>query len=411
MNGDDLHKPLGLDLDADREVGREIPWNMVGYGGLGVLAAGLMTFAWLTDNGMGGEPFAVASIQPAPKSQPIAPAPVAAAPVASTEDATASIRVTSAGRTNAADIENASGVKVVRQGGGSVPGALIIQVPQKLGIELTPAPDRRLVEKAKYGPIPKISADGSRPLDVYARPIVTSLTIKPGAPRIAIVVGGMGLSATATRLALEKLPGDVTFAFAPYGADLERQAAKARADGHETILQLPMEAFEGADMNGARTLETSLTPDQLMDRLHWHLSRFSGYVGVENFLGQRFTAREEAIAPVMREMAKRGLLYLDDGSSPTSVAPAVGATVGAVNSRADVVIDAERAPEAIGAALLKLEAIAREKGYAIGTMSALPATVEQTAKFIDGLEKRGVALAPLSAVVKKAPGPSASVKR
>ncbi len=363
MAGDDLHKPLGLDLDRDRKDRREIPWSIIGFGGLGLLGAGLFAFVWATDNGMGGEPFAIATIEPAPKTPPrtaaASPAPSASAAVAPADDTTGTVRITTATATNANDIEKNSGVKVFRPGGGSAPGALIIEIPQKHNVELAPAPDRRLVEKGKYGPLPKIGADGARPADVYARPVVASLSSKAGAPRIAIVVGGMGLSATATRLAMEKLPGEVTFAFAPYGADLDRQAAKARAEGHETILQLPMEAFEGADMNGSRTLEVALAPDQLIDRLSWHLSRFTGYVGVENFLGQRFTSQEQAITPVLREIGKRGLLYLDDGSSQTSIAPTLGATLGVANARADVVIDAERAPEAIGAALVRLEAMAR----------------------------------------------------
>lgn len=411
MPADDLHQPLGLDIDSSADGGREIPWGLVGYGGTALLIGALGVFAWLTDNGMGGEPFAVARIEPAVKQPAAAPPVAAVAPADRTEDATATVRPGSA-RVNAGDVENASGVRVIRQGGAQAPGSLIIQVPQnRLGVELVPAPDRRLVEKGKYGPLPRIGADGARPADVYARPIVTSLAIKPGAPRIALVVGGMGLSAVATRLAMEKFPGDVTFAFAPYGAELDRQAARARAEGHELVLQLPMEAFEGADMNGARTLEAGLAPDQMMDRLQWHLSRFTGYVGVENFLGQRFTSREDAIGRVLGEVARRGLFYLDDNSSPLSLATTVGPNVGAAVARADVVIDAERTPEAVGAALVKLEGIARSNGSAIGVMSALPANVEQASKFVQGLEARGTMLAPLSALVGKPPAPSARNNR
>ena len=331
-------------------------------------------------------------------------------PAINAQDVTGSVPVNQ-GRRDAADVESDSGVRVVRQGGASAPGALIIEIPHKIGIELNLAPDRRLVEKSKYGPLPRIGADGSRPFDIYARPLVTPMSIKPGAPRIALVVGGMGLSETATRNALEKLPGDVTFAFAPYGPNLDQQAAKARAEGHELLLQLPMESFEGAATAGDRTLESSLSPDQIVDRMHWHLARFSGYVGVENFLGQRFTSRETAIAAVMGEVARRGLLYLDDGSSPVSLAPSIGASLGAIVGRADLVVDADRSDDAIAAAFAKLEAIAREKGAAIGTLSALPGSVERAAQFVQGLEKRGVALVPLSAIVGKEALPTAKLNR
>jgi uncharacterized protein len=402
MSADDLHKPLGLDRDL--ELRREIPWNAIGYGGLAALLLGLGVFAFMFDNGMGGEPFAVARIETTPK--PLAPPPAKAPAI--TPDVTATI-ATSGARSNAADVEASTGVRVVRPGGGETPGGLIIQIPQNIGAGLPPAPDRRLVENGKYGPLPKIGPDGARPVDVYARPTTTTLSGRGGPPRVALVVGGLGLSVTATRFATDKLPADVTFAFAPYGADLERQAARARADGHETILQLPMDATDGA--NGARALEADLSADQQLDRLSWHLSRFTGYVGVENFLGRNLTARVEAISPILAEVAKRGLLYLDDGSSPQSVAATAGASLGAPSARADVVLDAERSPEAMAAAFARLEAIARERGSAIGTMSALPASVEQIARLLPGLERRGVIVAPLSALVARPAIPSARNSR
>jgi polysaccharide deacetylase 2 family uncharacterized protein YibQ len=406
MPADDLHKPLGLDRDL--ELRREIPWNAIGYGGLAALVLGLGVFAFMFDNGMGGEPFAVARIETAPK--PAVPPPAKAPAVNS--DITATI-ATSGARSNAADVEASTGVRVVRPGGGETPGGLIIQIPQNIGAGLPPAPDRRLVDNGKYGPLPKIGPDGARPVDVYARPTTTALSGRGGPPRVALVVGGLGLSVTATRFAMDKLPPDVTFAFAPYGADLERQAARARADGHETVLQLPMDATDSAaaGTNDSRALEAGLSADQQLDRLSWHLSRFTGYIGVENFLGRDLTAQVEAISPILAEVAKRGLLYLDDGSSPQSVAATAGASLGAPSARADVVVDAERSPEAIAAAFARLEAIARERGSAIGTMSALPATVEQAARFLQGLERRGVIVAPLSALVARPAIPTARNSR
>ncbi len=409
MAGDDLHTPLGVDRDADAaDPATGGSRGALGLGAIGLVCAGLAGVAWWTDNGMGGEPFTISPIEIVKQTAPEAPKPPL--PAVSADEATGTIPAAT-GRANAEDVEASSGVRVIRQGGGIAPGAQIIQVPKRLGIELPPAPDRRVVEKGKYGLLPKIGGDGSRPSDVYARPLITSMGVRPGAPRIALVVGGMGLSEVATRAAMEKLPGDVTFAFAPYGVELARQTAQARADGHELVLQLPMEGLDGVDMNGSRTLTTELTADQFADRLAWHLSRFTGYVGVENFLGARFTAREASVKALLSEIGGRGLIYLDDGSSPTSLVPSVGAALHVVAGRADVVIDADRAPDAVAAALARLEAIARKNGSAIGSMSALPVSVEQAARFIQGLEKRGVALAPLSAVIGKPPGPGANINR
>ncbi len=180
--------------------------------------------------------------------------------------------------------------------------------------------DQKFVEMTTHGAIPKIADDGVRPAEAFARP-VKPLPGKPDAPRIALIVGGLGVSANVTSEAIAKLPGAVTLALMPYGTNVERLAAQAREAGHEILLQVPMEPFGYPDNDpGPQTLLTSLTPEQNLERLHWLMSRFQGYVGVADASGARFTASEQSFAPVLRETAKRGLIYVDDGSNPRSVA-------------------------------------------------------------------------------------------
>ncbi len=123
--------------------------------------------------------------------------------------------------------------------------------------------EQRLAETSRHGPLPKVAPDGSRPSEIYAR-AVTAIPGKPDAPRVAIVVGGLGISATATSAALSKLPGVVTLAFAPYGNNVDQLAARARADGHEVVLQVPMEPFDYPDNDpGPKTLLTTLDAGQI----------------------------------------------------------------------------------------------------------------------------------------------------
>jgi hypothetical protein len=262
--------------------------------------------------------------------------------------------------------------------------------------------DPRLTESSRHGPLPKIAQDGSRASDIYARP-VKAIAGKPDAPRVAIVVGGLGISGAATSDALGKLPGAVTLALAPYGGNLAQIAARARNDGHELLLQVPMEPFDYPDNDpGPQTLLTSLDPGKNVDRLQWLMSRFQGYVGIANTMGARFTAAEPSLAPVLQETAKRGLLYLDDGSSQRSVA---GQLAGANNlpfAKADLVIDAVPTPSDVDHALARLEAMARERGFAVGMASALPVSIERIAKWAKAVEGRGVLLVPITAVANKA---------
>jgi polysaccharide deacetylase 2 family uncharacterized protein YibQ len=295
-------------------------------------------------------------------------------------------------------MERRSGVKIIRPGGGATPGALIIDVATALNTRLAAAPDPRLIEQTRHGPVPRIGFDGARPAEIYARPAV----FVPGLPRIALLVGGMGLSPRATEAAIAGLPGAVTLGFAPYGADLARQTALAREAGHELVLEIPMEPFDfPRDNPGPHTLVADAGKDGNGGNLTWLMSRFTGYAGVANFLGGKFTADAKALTPVLREFAARGLFYVDDGTSARSLAMTLASGQDLTAARADIVIDSTAEPGAIEAALARLEAIARDKGLSIGVASALPASVESIGRFARALEARGIALVPLSSAMPR----------
>jgi polysaccharide deacetylase 2 family uncharacterized protein YibQ len=264
-----------------------------------------------------------------------------------------------------------------------------------------PYVDQRFAEASRHGAIPKIALDGTRPSEAFAQP-VKALAGKPNAPRIAIVVAGLGISASGTRDALAKLPGPVTLAFAPYGADLERLAARARDGGHELLLQVPMEPFDYPDNDpGPQTLLTSLEAEQNVDRLRWLMSRLQGYVGIANYMGARFMTAAPALAPVLRETAKRGLIFVEDGSAPRSLAGEIAGANNLPFAKADLVIDAVPAAADIDRALARLEKTARERGSAVGMANALPASIERIAAWAKAAEGRGIALVPISAVAPR----------
>src|SRR5205085_2761381 len=189
----------------------------------------------------------------------------------------------------------------------------------------------------------------------------------------------------------------VTYAFAPYGTDLERWVARARREGHEVLLQIGMEPFDYPDNDpGPQTLLASLSPGQNIERLHWFLSRFQGYVGVTSLMGARFIATDQALGPVIREVGKRGLIYFDDGSSPRSVASQMSGASNAAFAKADAILDAVPTAGEIDNALARLEASARNRGVAVGAASALPVTIERIAQWAKAAQARGIMLVPVS---------------
>ena len=404
MTDDDLNAPLGqFPLQKRLSLGNAL-YAAVAIGGLGLLAVAA-AFLPAVVRPPGAALYAANGV-PAPGTAPYetpagvpnnAHPPQRNAEVASKTTATVPAQKASLG-TEA--VERRTGVKIIRAGAAAAPEALIIDVAKALDTGLPAAPDPRLIEQTPRGPIPRIGADGARPSEVYARSAVSSGGLTQGSPRVALLVGGMGLARQATESAITSLPGAVTLGFAPYGADLARETGRAREAGHEVVLQIPMEPFDFPRNNpGPHTLLAGAGKAANVDNLTWIMSRFTGYAGVANFLGGKLTADAKALTPVLREIATRGLYYVDDGTSAQSLAVTLAPGQALAAARADVVLDSTAEPEAIEAALARLAAIARDKGVAIGVASALPSSIATIGRFARALEARGIALIPLSAAM------------
>ncbi len=404
MAADDLSAPLGP--DAKRKPVRlpnAFPMAVVGV--LGLCIAVFVVWAAMVDDPLGGEPMVVsADIRgAAPSKGDGAGAPAAnPATVEKVESQAAGEPAKRApGAATPPAAHNApAGMQTVTIIDGTSGKRQEITIAANEPSRSAPV-DQRLLEATRHGAIPRVGLDGARASVAYAR----SAGVAAGnsnVARVAIVIGGLGIGAGGTADALANLPGAVTFAFAPYGADLDRLVSRARVDGHEVLLQIPMEPFDYPDNDpGPQTLLISLAPEQNIDRMHWLMSRFQGYVGVSNYMGARFTANEAALAPMLREVAKRGLLYLDDGSSPRSLASQIAGANQLPFAKANIVLDAVPTKAEIDNALARLEKAARESGVAVGVATALPVSINLIAQWAKNAESRGLLLVPISAAAVK----------
>ncbi|HEY6631087.1 MAG TPA: divergent polysaccharide deacetylase family protein [Rhizobiaceae bacterium] len=287
-------------------------------------------------------------------------------------------------------------IHVNPESAGKGNGVIIIRDPSAVGQDLATAhlPDMALIEDSETGPLPIRAADGRRPVDVYARPWSGAR----GA-RVAIVIGGLAVSQTGTQEAIERLPAEVTLAFAPQGNSIGRWMQAARRKGHEILLQAPLEPYDYPNVDpGRNTLTVAATPEENIEKLRWTLSRTTNYTGVMNYMGARFVADPDAMAPMMTELARRGLLYLDDGSTARSAAPDLALKERVPFASGDAIIDGERNRGAILKKLDQLEATARARGFALGTGSAFDVTVDAVTSWAAEARKRGIEIVPVSAI-------------
>lgn len=291
------------------------------------------------------------------------------------------------------DVAPPSGGESGRSEDGSI---IVIRDPSTLTRSemLVHLPHPDLVEESQFGPLPQRSTSGLRPFDAYRG----SWSGTRGA-RIALVIGGLGLSQTGTQAAIETLPSGVTLAFAPLGNSLDRWMKQARREGHELFLQIPMEPFDYPSVDPGRgTLTVDAAPAERRATLYGSLGQMTNYVGLVNYMGARFTADPGAMEALMEELARRGLGYLDDGSSARSLAGQSAERAGVPFAAADVAIDTVRERGAVLKELDQLERIARAEGSAIGIGAAFDITVDAVAAWIGEARQRGVEIVPVSAL-------------
>lgn len=274
--------------------------------------------------------------------------------------------------------------------GATVAGGSAIGAPRLAAQPLVPAPIAGLSQPGPLGPLPVIATDGRVPAQAYARPFQSN-----GKPRVALIVGGLGLNAVTTRAAIERLPAEVTLSFVPYAEGLQGWIDLARAQGHEVMIEIPMEptGYPNNDP-GPYTLLANAAADDVEARMNWLLARATGYFGVTNYLGDRFMVSDDGMSAFLAVLRQRGIAFLDDGSARRR--PGAWA-----RASADVIVDETQTPAAIIGRLNALEAAAKTRGAALGTGFAYPVTVEAAARWTAGLDARGLQLAPASAMTQR----------
>ena len=218
-------------------------------------------------------------------------------------------------------------------------------------------------------------------------------------PLVAIVLDDLGLDRARTAEAI-RLRGPLTMSFMTYASDLAEQTEAARRAGHELFLHVPMEAVDRHADPGPHGLFTTLSREEILERLRWGLGRFDGFVGINNHMGSKFTADAHSMTPVMEELRARGLVFLDSRTSPASTGICLAVAYRVPHAARDVFLDDDQVPSAIAKQLAQVEQVARQHGSAIAIGHPHDATIAALRAWLPLLGEKGFVLVPVSAVVR-----------
>ncbi len=263
---------------------------------------------------------------------------------------------------------------------------------------LNAKPQREPGSEAQVIVIPRrvVPAEG---LAAWRRNAVAAPNVA-GKAVIAMVIDDMGVDQRRSA-EMVKLPGPLTLSYLPYGRDLPRQTAEARARGHELLVHVSMEPLDAKIKPGPNALTTDLPEDEIRRRFDWALDAFDGYVGINNHMGSRFTSERAGMDVVMDEIKTRGLLFLDSRTVQHSVGAAVASAHGVPHAGRHFFLDNEQSVAEVNRQLAETERVARQTGFAVAIGHPHDVTIAALRAWLPTLEERGFVLAPISTVVER----------
>jgi uncharacterized protein len=294
--------------------------------------------------------------------------------------------------------ENKPGIAIPEMAGTkSLKDAEIASAPTDQAPDMAP---ETIPETDPLPIIPPIKA-AIRTWQINALPFVSD-----DRPKIAIVIDDMGIDRTRSRRAVD-LPPPLTLSYLTYGRDLATQTANARAGGHELLMHIPMEPSSAAVDPGPNVLLNGMEETELLKNLRWNLDQFDGYVGINNHMGSRFTSDLDGMRSVMKELASRGLLFLDSVTSPRTKGSRAAKSAGIPHLVRNIFLDHVDDLQSIKDRLRDTERLARKQGHAIAIGHPRDKTLEALAPWLQTIEDRGFQLIPLTALlIKKNPSDS-----
>lgn len=261
-----------------------------------------------------------------------------------------------------------------------------------------PPLDPSLTRRSRFGPIPGPNIDGLTPLKAYSAKVDQT----SGRTPVSIIIGGLGVHSALTRRTIDELPPEVTLSFAAHAPGLQDWIDRARAAGHEVLLEIPMESERfNADEPGAdRTMRVNASVSDNRRNLHFLLSRAQGYAGIINYNGDLFLRRSDVVAPILAELTASGLGFVSDGAFDTPTLTALSGSVNLPYSEAFGLIDPQPDPATILAKLDALTIGAKDAPGLTGVGFAYPQTIDAVKGWTATLATNGLVLVPATASLK-----------
>ncbi len=177
----------------------------------------------------------------------------------------------------------------------------------------------------------------------------------------------------------------------------EEVAQAAKRSGHEVMLHLPLEAEDLHAPRETGTILTTMSKQEVRQRLDDSLAAVPFVSGVNNHQGSKATKDAELMETIFSRIKRRNL-YFVDSMTGHSVCAQVARQIHLRFGQRSIFLDNEEDPAKIRVRLADLAAVAAKKGKAIAIGHDRPVTLRVLQESLPALEQAGYELVPASAL-------------
>lgn len=243
---------------------------------------------------------------------------------------------------------------------------------------------------------PLLPVENPRPMDLYA---ASFSPVASGQATVSLILLGVGQFPDLTQQALEQLPPEITFAISPLSPHSKEWAEKAHLKQHEILVTLGLQPDNYPSNDpGPNTLLTGLDWEKNLRRFIWSLEQVPMAVGVTHDTGDYFTTKEASLRPIIQEVRRSGLFFLDTLLSPDSLVSEISKEE--QSPYAVTYYFCSENPFLVERNLRNLESLAQQKGHVIAVAVLTPVLLQKLVEWSKDIKEKNISLLPITALFK-----------
>ncbi|OPY93090.1 MAG: Divergent polysaccharide deacetylase [Syntrophaceae bacterium PtaU1.Bin231] len=216
--------------------------------------------------------------------------------------------------------------------------------------------------------------------------------------RLAIIMDDIGQDLKAVEELL-RTGAPITFSILPHCTYSRISAEKIHRAGREILLHLPMEPHGFPEVDpGKGALLVGMDPARIRRELSADLEAVPYVSGVNNHMGSKFMEDGPKLRVVFDQLKKKGLFFVDSGTTANSRAREVAEAAGLRLISRDAFLDHGNDPDQTCRELMRLASGNGDWERKVVIAHPYPGTVEALKKFVRKVNPEKIEIVPVSSI-------------